>query len=186
MASLRELREQKFMTMDDLATKSGLNRRTIERLENNLHVPYFQTIRKLANGLGVDPGIIQFGSRELTNQKTELQKQNTEYTASEDQYLQKIAELDKKIMTLAKIQAKEMEMIRHWVGAHEINFVGVTATLAMILGQFEHTIPGCKERAIEYSKKVEKDYRDKYWPAIKLSGEPGYHGVSARTFKESK
>ena len=59
MPSIRELRERQFMTQTDLARKSGVAWRTIDRLEKSLNVPRFVTLRKIANGLGVDASEIE-------------------------------------------------------------------------------------------------------------------------------
>ena len=60
MPTLKELREQHFLTQEELAKKSGIAAVTINRLENDRQKPSFKTIRKLATALGVEPGRIEF------------------------------------------------------------------------------------------------------------------------------
>ena len=60
MLTLRQLRENKFISQEDLARKSGVAAATINRLENGHHKPRFATIRKLAKALGVEPVVIDF------------------------------------------------------------------------------------------------------------------------------
>jgi len=52
---LRELRERKFLTQDELAERTGMTRANISRLENGLQRPRISTVRKLATALGVEP-----------------------------------------------------------------------------------------------------------------------------------
>lgn len=60
---LREAREQRFMTQDDLAAASGVQVVTISRIENNRQAsrPRLATIRKIAEALEIDPRWIMFG-----------------------------------------------------------------------------------------------------------------------------
>jgi len=60
MPTLRQLREDKFISQKDLAQKSGIATATINRLENGRHKPRFVTIRKLAKALEVEPNKIDF------------------------------------------------------------------------------------------------------------------------------
>jgi len=60
MLSLKELRESHFLSQADLAQKAGVSKDTINRLESGKQRPTFQTIRKLAKALGVEPGYIDF------------------------------------------------------------------------------------------------------------------------------
>jgi transcriptional regulator with XRE-family HTH domain len=60
MLTLRQLRERKFISQEDLARRSGVATTTINRLENGHHKPHFITIRKLAEALGVEPSVIDF------------------------------------------------------------------------------------------------------------------------------
>jgi transcriptional regulator with XRE-family HTH domain len=52
---LKELRESRFLTQADLATRSGVAEVTINRLEAGERPARFSTIRKLAEALGVAP-----------------------------------------------------------------------------------------------------------------------------------
>ena len=58
--NLKELRESKFLTQDELAAKAGVSQFTVTRLESGLQKPYFSTIKKLAKALDVQPGEIRF------------------------------------------------------------------------------------------------------------------------------
>ena len=60
MPTLRQLRESKFISQEDLAKRSGVATATINRLENGYHKPRFVTIRKLAKALGIEPNVIDF------------------------------------------------------------------------------------------------------------------------------
>lgn len=52
---LREVRERKLVTQEELAERTGMTRANISRLENGLQRPRISTIRKLAEALGVHP-----------------------------------------------------------------------------------------------------------------------------------
>jgi transcriptional regulator with XRE-family HTH domain len=52
---LREVRERKLMTQEELAQRSGLTQTSISALERGVHAPRISTIRKLAAALEVDP-----------------------------------------------------------------------------------------------------------------------------------
>jgi len=59
MPTLRELRERKFLSQQDLADASGVARSTIWELEGGRARPrHWKTIRKLAKALGVEPSEI--------------------------------------------------------------------------------------------------------------------------------
>jgi len=51
--NLKRLREQRVLSLTDLARISGVNRITINRVENGKQKPMPRTIRKLAEALGV-------------------------------------------------------------------------------------------------------------------------------------
>ena len=51
--NLKRLREQRALSLTDLAQKSGVNRITIHRIENGKQKPMPRTIRKLAEALRV-------------------------------------------------------------------------------------------------------------------------------------
>jgi len=59
MPSLKDIREKKFLTQEELAQKAGLVVVTINRIEKGRQKPRFRTIRKLAEVLGVEPGDIE-------------------------------------------------------------------------------------------------------------------------------
>jgi transcriptional regulator with XRE-family HTH domain len=52
---LREIRESQFLTQRELATKASVGVATIVRIEKGQQTPTFQTIKRLANALQVDP-----------------------------------------------------------------------------------------------------------------------------------
>ena len=52
---LREIRESQFLTQRELATKASVGVATIVRVEKGQQTPTFQTIKRLANALQVDP-----------------------------------------------------------------------------------------------------------------------------------
>ena len=53
---LREMREARLLTQQELADKSGVGVATIIRVENGQVAPHFGTLRKLAVALAVQPG----------------------------------------------------------------------------------------------------------------------------------
>ena len=52
---LRKLRSRRLWLIGDLATESGVHRNVISKLENDRGGAYPETIRKLAEALGVEP-----------------------------------------------------------------------------------------------------------------------------------
>lgn len=52
---LRELREKRFLTQQELAGRARVAKVTIARIESGATVPTFSTIKRLAEALGVDP-----------------------------------------------------------------------------------------------------------------------------------
>ncbi len=52
---LRDLREARFLTQQQLADKSEVGVATIIRIENGQVAPHFGTLKKLATALGVEP-----------------------------------------------------------------------------------------------------------------------------------
>lgn len=60
MATLKELREERYLSQEDLANKSKTTLSTVNRLENGKQKPRFKTIRKLAKALKVNPSVIVF------------------------------------------------------------------------------------------------------------------------------
>jgi len=60
MSDFKELRKYKAISQRDLAKISGVSLNTICRLEQGKQMPNWQTIRKLAKALGVQPNIIEF------------------------------------------------------------------------------------------------------------------------------
>ena len=60
--NLRQVREDRLMTQQELAEAAQLGLSTVLRIENDRVEPRFSTIRKLAKALGVD-------ARELTKKE---------------------------------------------------------------------------------------------------------------------
>ncbi len=58
---LRRLRQRAVLSQDQLAQRSGVARDTISKLENGQRRAYPSTIRKLATGLEVEPGMLLGG-----------------------------------------------------------------------------------------------------------------------------
>jgi len=60
---LRDARERRFMTQEELGKRANVQSVTISRIENGRQAsrPRISTIRKLAEALGDDPGWIMFG-----------------------------------------------------------------------------------------------------------------------------
>lgn len=60
--NLRRVREQKFVTQQELSERTGITEATISRIENGLHQPRMSTVRRLAEGLGVLPeALVEWG-----------------------------------------------------------------------------------------------------------------------------
>ncbi len=55
MERLKELRRERVLSLRELEEKSGVSYNTIWRLENSVTGAQPRTIRKIAQGLGVDP-----------------------------------------------------------------------------------------------------------------------------------
>ena len=65
---LRDLRRRAVMSQEDLATKSGVARDTISKLETGQRRAYPSTIRKLAAGLEVEPRMLVGGVKYLEDE----------------------------------------------------------------------------------------------------------------------
>jgi transcriptional regulator with XRE-family HTH domain len=68
---LRNLRRRAVMSQEDLAEKSGVARDTISKLETGQRGAYPSTIRKLAAGLEVEPGMLLGGVEYLEEEPVE-------------------------------------------------------------------------------------------------------------------
>ena len=55
LGRLREVRESKFLSQQEMADRAGLSRVAITRLESGQVSAQYATIRKLAEALGVEP-----------------------------------------------------------------------------------------------------------------------------------
>jgi len=51
---IRQVRDQKGITLDELSLKTGISRRTIIRYEQDNLSPTLKTLEKIANALEVD------------------------------------------------------------------------------------------------------------------------------------
>ncbi len=52
---LKDLRVERALTQEELATKAGVGKNTVNRIERNETEPHMSTLRKLASALGVEP-----------------------------------------------------------------------------------------------------------------------------------
>jgi transcriptional regulator with XRE-family HTH domain len=55
---LRELRQERLLTQKELGEKAGVSKATIVGIEGGKIRPYPQTLRKLAEALGVEPSAL--------------------------------------------------------------------------------------------------------------------------------
>jgi transcriptional regulator with XRE-family HTH domain len=55
LTRLKDVRQRKALTQQQLADKAGVNRVTIARIEGGKDEPFPTTVRKVADALGVDP-----------------------------------------------------------------------------------------------------------------------------------
>ena len=55
LARLKDVRQRKALTQQQLAEKAGVNRVTIARIEGGKDEPFPTTLRKVADALGVEP-----------------------------------------------------------------------------------------------------------------------------------
>ncbi|MFA4835959.1 MAG: helix-turn-helix transcriptional regulator [Dehalococcoidia bacterium] len=60
MMKLKQLRQKRFLTQEELAELAGLTPLSISRWENGKRKPRFKSIRRLAKALKVDPEEIEF------------------------------------------------------------------------------------------------------------------------------
>jgi transcriptional regulator with XRE-family HTH domain len=65
MATLRELRSQRLLSIRDLADQAGVAPGTIVRIEAGEPLPRFVTMRKIAAALGVAAGEIEEFARAI-------------------------------------------------------------------------------------------------------------------------
>jgi transcriptional regulator with XRE-family HTH domain len=71
LRGLRNLRRRAVMSQEDLAEKSGVARDTISKLETGQRGAYPSTIRKLADGLEVEPRMLLGGVEYLEEEPTQ-------------------------------------------------------------------------------------------------------------------
>jgi transcriptional regulator with XRE-family HTH domain len=60
MPTLRELRESRKMSHEELAAKAHVSSFTISRLETGRNIPRYNTLEAIANVLSVKPSEIRF------------------------------------------------------------------------------------------------------------------------------
>ena len=77
---LRDLRRRAVMSQEDLAERSGVARDTISKLETGQRGAYPSTIRKLAAGLDVEPGMLLGGVEYLEEEAAEDAPEKQEST----------------------------------------------------------------------------------------------------------
>ena len=65
MATLRELRSQRLLSIRDLADQAEVAPGTIVRIEAGAPLPRFVTMRKIAAALGVEPGEVEEFARAI-------------------------------------------------------------------------------------------------------------------------
>ena len=88
---LRELRESKSMTVNQLAIYSGLSSGLISKLENKKRgTPKPDTIEKLAKGLKMKYDDLMI----LAGYSSTTQKKESEYTLSEDEFANIVREIE--------------------------------------------------------------------------------------------
>lgn len=58
LVGVRELREQRYLTLAELAERAGLSEAHLSRLERGQHRARISTVRRLAQALGVEPSAI--------------------------------------------------------------------------------------------------------------------------------
>ena len=67
---LREIRESKWKTQEELSAETGISISNISRIERGQQVPRISTVRKLAAALGVEPdALIDWGATEGAAEK---------------------------------------------------------------------------------------------------------------------
>lgn len=59
MKSLKELRNDRYLSVRDLAEMAGVTPATVSYIENGKTVPRQKSMRKLAAALGVEPSDVQ-------------------------------------------------------------------------------------------------------------------------------
>lgn len=61
---IKQIRQSKGLSQEELAEKANVNLRTVQRLENNINVPRGQTLVLLCNALGVElENIAEYGKK---------------------------------------------------------------------------------------------------------------------------
>ena len=75
---LRGFRQRAVMSQEDLATKSGVARDTISKLETGKRQAYPVTVRRLAAGLEVEPRMLMGGVEYFDEEPVENSEQTPE------------------------------------------------------------------------------------------------------------
>lgn len=74
MATLRELRDNAFLTQEALAEKAGVSRGLISCAEVGLAVPNRRSVKKLADALGVAFEIVESAVLESARKRTRKER----------------------------------------------------------------------------------------------------------------
>jgi len=70
--NLKKLREQRALSLTDLSRLTGINRVTINRIENKKQKPMPRTIRKLAEALEVEVELLTTGRAASSRQSNKV------------------------------------------------------------------------------------------------------------------
>jgi len=68
--TLREVRERRYLTQEELAAKAGITKSTVATIEKGTHRPRLRTVRQLAEVLGISPEEIDWPDRTATGADT--------------------------------------------------------------------------------------------------------------------
>jgi transcriptional regulator with XRE-family HTH domain len=99
---IRELRDKKNMSGDDLALAVGVSKQQISNYENNRYVPRKKVIEKLAKELGIDAAELS----SLTYADSSYNKEVKKY--SYDELLDQVLDLQNRLL---KSEAKNIDLL---------------------------------------------------------------------------
>lgn len=72
--NIKKIRTQKKMTQDELAEKLFVSRQTVSNYENNKSNPDIDTLKKIADVLGVDANTLIYGEKSFSEKKEIIEK----------------------------------------------------------------------------------------------------------------
>ena len=72
--NIKKIRTQKKMTQDELAEKLFVSRQTVSNYENNKSNPDIETLKKIADVLGVDANTLIYGEKSFSEKKEIIEK----------------------------------------------------------------------------------------------------------------